>query len=40
MQTRRLRIRFKVISAVGIGALLSILGAATALANHGPGPWP
>jgi len=40
MQTRRLRTKFKLISAVGIGALMSILGAATALANHGPGPWP
>ena len=40
MSTRRLRTRFKVITAVGLGALLSILGAAAALANNGPGPWP
>jgi hypothetical protein len=40
MSTRRLRKVFKVITAVGIGALMGILGAASALANHGPGPWP
>jgi hypothetical protein len=38
--SRRLRTKFRLISAVGIGAVMSILGAATALANHGPGPWP
>ena len=40
MSTRRLRRLFKLITAVGIGALLSVLGAASALADHGPGPWP
>lgn len=40
MSTRRLRSLFKVIMAVGIGALLSILGAASALADNGPGTWP
>jgi hypothetical protein len=40
MSTRRLRMRIKVITAIGIGALMSILGAMSALANHGPGPWP
>lgn len=40
MSTRRRRSLFKFITAVGIGALMSILGAASALANHGPGPWP
>jgi hypothetical protein len=40
MRLRRLRSSIKFISAVGLGALLSILGAATTLADHGPGPWP
>jgi hypothetical protein len=40
MSTRRLRRLFKVITAVGIGALMSVLGLASAMANDGPGPWP
>jgi hypothetical protein len=40
MSTRRMRSLFKIITAVGIGALMSILGVASALADHGPGPWP
>jgi len=40
MNTRHLRRLFKVITAVGIGALMGMLGVASALANHGPGPWP
>lgn len=40
MSTRRMRSLFKIIAAMGIGALSSILGAASALGNNGPGPWP
>ena len=40
MSTRRMRTLFRFITAVGIGALMSILGAGSALASHGPGPWP
>lgn len=40
MSTRRVRRLFKVVAAVGIGALMSALGVSSALANNGPGPWP
>jgi hypothetical protein len=40
MSTRRVRTLFKVVTAVGIGALMSALGVVSALANNGPGPWP
>jgi hypothetical protein len=40
MSTRRMRRLFKLITALGIGALMSVLGAASALADQGPGPWP
>jgi len=40
MRLRRLRSSIKVISAIGLTGLLSILAAATALANQGPGMWP
>jgi hypothetical protein len=40
MRLRRLRSSIRLITAVGLGGLLSILAAATALANHGRGPWP
>jgi hypothetical protein len=31
---------FKLILAVGIGGLMSVIGATGAMANQGPGPWP
>jgi hypothetical protein len=40
MRSRRLRKLVRIITAVGLGAILSALGAATALADYGPGPWP
>jgi hypothetical protein len=40
MSTRRLRTLIRMIVAVGTGALLTLAGAATALADHPPGPWP
>ena len=40
MQIRRMRAIAKLITAVGLGAVMSILGAVSALANNGPGPWP
>ncbi len=40
MQTRRLRSLIRLITAVGLGGLLSILGVATALADAGPPSWP
>lgn len=40
MQLRRLRSSIRFITAVGLGALFSILAAATAFADHGPGTYP
>ena len=40
MSTRGIRRRLQLLAAVGMGALLSLLGAAIAFADHGPGPWP
>jgi hypothetical protein len=40
MQLRRLRSSIKFITAVGLAGLLSIVAAASALAEHGPGTWP
>ena len=40
MQLRRLRSSIRLITAVGLAGLLSIIGAATALADYGPGSWP
>ena len=40
MRLRRLRSSIRLITAVGLAGLLSILGAATTLANNGPGPFP
>lgn len=40
MRSRRLRKLVRIIAAVGLGGLLSVLGAATALADNPPGPWP
>jgi hypothetical protein len=40
MSTRRMRRLFQLIAAAGTGALLTLVGAATALADHPPGPWP
>jgi hypothetical protein len=40
MRLRRLRSSIRYITAVGLGALFSILAAATAFADRGPGPYP
>jgi hypothetical protein len=40
MRLRRLLSSIRFITAVGLAGLLSILAAATTLADHGPGPWP
>jgi len=40
MRLRRLRSSLKLISAIGLAGLLSILAAATALADQGPISWP
>ena len=40
MSTRRMRALVRLIVAVGTGALLTLVGAATALADRPPGPWP
>jgi hypothetical protein len=40
MSTRHMRRLFKLITAVWIGALISVLGAASAFADKAPGPWP
>jgi hypothetical protein len=40
MRTRRMRRLFRLITAVGTGALLTLVVAATALADRPPGPWP
>jgi hypothetical protein len=40
MSTRGMRRLFRLVTAIGIGTLMSVLGAALAFADHGPGPWP
>jgi hypothetical protein len=40
MQLRRLRSSIRLITAVGLAGLMSILAAATALADKGPPGWP
>ena len=40
MSTRRMRALIKLIVAVGTGALLTLGGVATALADRPPSPWP
>ena len=40
MHTRRLRTLIRMIAAIGTGALLTLAGAATALADRPPSPWP
>jgi len=40
MRLRRLRSSIRLITAVGLAGLMSILAAATALADKGPPSWP
>jgi hypothetical protein len=40
MRLRRLRSSIRFITAVGLAGLLSMIAAATALADHGPNNWP